>query len=159
MANSVEGRYPFLDVHLFELSRRMPPHTKMRALREKDILKRTFRHDLPRPIVARKKYPYRAPDALALYRGAHREPLVESLSPEGVERRGLFHVEAVRKLMDRVGRTEDPSARDNMSLVLVYSTHVFHDLFVEAAMQASPLPPLRTVVDLSQTSNQVECPS
>jgi asparagine synthase (glutamine-hydrolysing) len=157
MANSVEGRYPFLDVNLFELSRRIPSQKKLRVLREKDILKQTFRDNLPRAIVERRKYPYRAPDALALYRGARREPLLESLSPEGVRKRGLFHVDAVRKLLERVERSEDPPARDNMALVLVYSAHLFHDLFVEAAMQPAPLPPLRTSVDLSQTSNQVEC--
>jgi asparagine synthase (glutamine-hydrolysing) len=156
MANGIEGRYPFLDINLFELSRRMPPTQKLRVLREKDVLKRAFWDDLPRAIVERKKYPYRAPDALALYRGAHREALVESLSPESVRRRGLFHVEAIRKLMDRVNRTEDPAARDNMSLVLTYSTHLFHDLFVDGPMRPSALPPLRTSVDLGRASPTVE---
>lgn len=157
MANSVEGRYPFLDANVFELSRRMPPHQKLRVLQEKDILKKTFKKDLPSLIVERKKYPYRAPDALALYRGPEKEQLMESVTPDAVRRRGLFHVEAVAKLMDRVHRSEDPSARDNQALVLVYSTHVFHDLFVEGAMQPAAVPPLTTSVDLTQTSNQVEC--
>jgi asparagine synthase (glutamine-hydrolysing) len=157
MAHSVEGRYPFLDANVFELSRRMPPRQKLRVLQEKFILKRTFQTDLPKTIVERKKYPYRAPDALALYRGALKDQLLESLDPEAVRRRGLFHVEAVRKLLDRVQRSEDPSARDNQALVLVYSAHVFHDLFIDQEMQPSELPPLRTVIDLTQTSNQVEC--
>ena len=156
MANSIEGRYPFLDANVFELSRRMPPRQKMRALQEKHVLKRTFAADLPPAIVERKKYPYRAPDALALYRGALREPLLDSLSPESVRRRGLFHVEAVKKLLDRVGRTEEPSARDNQALVLVYSTHVFQDLFVEGRLRPAPLPALTTAIDLTRTSNQVE---
>jgi asparagine synthase (glutamine-hydrolysing) len=157
MANSVEGRYPFLDANVFELSRKMPPHQKLRVLHEKDILKKAFKDDLPKRIVARKKYPYRAPDALALYRGARRQELLDSVSPEAVRQRGLFHPEAIAKLMDRVERTEDPSARDNMALVLVYSTHVFHDLFVDRAMQPAAIPPLRTSVDLKQTPTQVEC--
>jgi asparagine synthase (glutamine-hydrolysing) len=157
MANSVEGRYPFLDVKLFELSRRMPPRKKLRVLREKDVLKSAFRADLPRTIVERPKYPYRAPDAVALYRGALQDRLLESLSPDGVRTRGLFHGEGIRKLLDRVQRSDDPPARDNMALVLAYSTHLFYDLFVEAAMQPATLPPLRTSVDLSQTLNQVEC--
>ena len=157
MANSVEGRYPFLDANLFELSRKMPPHQKLRVLHEKHILKKTFERDLPERIVKRKKYPYRAPDALALYRGARREQLLDSVSGEAVRRRGLFHVEAVTKLMDRVERAEDPSARDNMALVFVYSAHVFHDLFVDGAMQPAAIPPLNTSIDLSHTSDQVEC--
>ena len=31
MANGVEGRYPFLDIDVFELSRRMPPRLKLRV--------------------------------------------------------------------------------------------------------------------------------
>ena len=102
MAHSVEGRYPFLDANVFELSRRMPARQKLRVLQEKFILKRTFQSVLPKAIVERKKYPYRAPDALALYRGALKDQLLESLEPDAVRRRGLFHVEAVRKLLDRV---------------------------------------------------------
>jgi asparagine synthase (glutamine-hydrolysing) len=157
MASSIEGRYPFLDANVFELSRRIPPTQKMRALQEKYLLKRTFWQDLPRAIVARKKDPYRAPDALALYRGALKEPLLESLSPEAVRRRGLFHVEAVRKLLDRVNRSEDPSARDNMALVFVYSAHVFQDLFIDGTLRPTVVSPVRTSIDLRSTSNQVEC--
>jgi len=155
MANSVEGRYPFLDASVFELSRRMPPRQKLRVLQEKYILKRTFQPDLPEAIVRRKKYPYRAPDALALYRGALKEPLMDSLSPEGVRRRGVFHAEAVRKLMDRVNRSEDPSARDNMALVFVYSAHVFQDLFIDRVAPAAGIPPLSTNVDLTEQASQV----
>ncbi|OFV83610.1 MAG: asparagine synthase (glutamine-hydrolyzing) [Acidobacteria bacterium RBG_16_64_8] len=159
LANGVEGRYPFLDAKVFELSRRMPPDQKLRVLREKYVLKQTFRHDLPERIVKRQKYPYRAPDALALYRGDHRQLLLDSLNPDAARRRGLFHVEAVRKLMDRVHRSEEPTARDNIALVLVYSSHLFHDLFVEAAMRPADLPALRTCIDLVHEPNKVECHS
>jgi asparagine synthase (glutamine-hydrolysing) len=156
MANSVEGRYPFLDANVFALSRRIPPRLKMRVLQEKYLLKRTFQSDLPPAIVERKKYPYRAPDALALYRGALRRQLLDSLNPEAVQRRGLFHPEGIRKLLERVDRTEDPSARDNMALVLVYSAHTFHEQFIEGRMETSALPPLNTDVDLTHITNQVE---
>jgi hypothetical protein len=56
-----------------------------------------------------------------------------------------------------VHRSEEPSARDNQALVLVYSTHVFQDLFIDGAVRPAELPPLRTCIDFSQTSNQVEC--
>ena len=156
MANAVEGRYPFLDANVFDLARRMPPNQKLRVLREKYVLKKAFERDLPEAIVKRHKYPYRAPDALALYRGAKSEPLLESLSPEAVRRRGLFHAEGVRRLMERVDRSEEPSARDNMALVMVYSAHLFHDLFIESAMQPHALPPVTTCVDLTLQNNPVE---
>ena len=157
MANAVEGRYPFLDANVFDLSRRMPPNQKLRVLHEKYVLKKAFEHDLPAAIIKRPKYPYRAPDALALYRGARSEPLLESLSPGAVRRRGLFHPESIRRLMKRVDRSEEPSARDNMALVMVYSAHLFQDLFVESAMQPEPLPALTTCIDLTRQANPLEC--
>lgn len=157
MAHAVEGRYPFLDSNVFELSRKMPPRQKLRVLREKYVLKRAFAGDLPESIVERHKYPYRAPDALALYRGAQNEDLLQSLAPDAVRRRGVFRADGVRKLMERVDRSEDPSARDNMALVLIYSAHLFHDLFVDAPMRPSALPPLTTCIDFTMKPNQVEC--
>jgi len=157
MANSVEGRYPFLDRDVFELSRRMPPRQKLRVLNEKHVLKQAFARDLPTEIVARKKYPYRAPDALALLHSQSGARLIDSLGPDTVRRKGLFHPESVDKLLGRVRRTPQPSARDNMALVLVHSAHVFHELFVEQPMRPSPLPPLKTAIDLTGSWNPVEC--
>jgi asparagine synthase (glutamine-hydrolysing) len=157
MANGVEGRYPFLDVQVFNLSRRMPPRLKMRVLREKDVLKRTFRGVLPASIVQRAKYPYRAPDAMALVHGPCRQDVLESLSATAVARRGLFRPDAVARLLERVQRTEEPAARDNMALVLAYTAHAVHDQLIDAVMQPAVLPPLTTCVDLRSDARRVEC--
>ncbi|MEW5977961.1 MAG: asparagine synthase (glutamine-hydrolyzing) [Acidobacteriota bacterium] len=148
MAHGIEGRYPFLDINLFELSRRMPPDLKLRALVEKFILRRTFTRDLPAGITSRRKNAYRAPDALALYHSPLRQRVLESLSPEGVRRRGLFSVESVGKLLTRIRGQAQTTSRDNMALVLTYSAHLFHDHFVEGKMVPSALPPLQTRVIL-----------
>jgi asparagine synthase (glutamine-hydrolysing) len=158
MANGVEGRYPFLDIDVFELSRRMPPRLKLRVLREKDVLKRAFRSALPAAIVQRTKYPYRAPDAMALVHGQCRNEVVESLSAGAVARRGLFQPDAVGRLLDRVQRTEEPAARDNMALVLVYTAHAAHDQLIEGVLQPAALPPLTTRVDLRPVARRMECP-
>jgi asparagine synthase (glutamine-hydrolysing) len=157
MANGVEGRYPFLDINVFNLSRRMPPGLKLRGLREKDVLKRTFSGVLPASIVQRPKYPYRAPDALALIHGPCREEVVESLGAIPVARRGLFKPEAVTRLLDRVQRTEEPAARDNMALVLVYTAQAVHDQLIESPMQPAALPPLTTGVDLRSNGRREAC--
>jgi asparagine synthase (glutamine-hydrolysing) len=156
MANAVEGRYPFLDANVFELSRRIPPRLKMRVLREKDLLKRTFRGVLPAAIVQRQKYPYRAPDAMALVHGPCRDEVLESLDTGAVARRGLFRPAAVSRLLDRVQRSEEPAARDNMALVLVYSAHAVHDQLIDGAMLPSALPPLTTRVDLRAAARPLE---
>jgi asparagine synthase (glutamine-hydrolysing) len=159
MANAVEGRYPFLDVNVFELARRVPPRRKLRVLREKDLLKRTFRDALPEAIVQRPKYPYRAPDAMALVHGPCRDEVLESLGAGPVARRGLFRPDAVGRLLERVQRTEQPAARDNMALVLVYTAHAVHDQLIDGVMQPSALPPLKTRVDLCPAARRMECPT
>lgn len=156
MANGIEGRYPFLDVRVFELSRRMPPGLKLRVLREKDLLKRTFRDVLPPAIVQRAKYPYRAPDAMALIHGPDRQDVLESLGAEPVSRRGLFRPEAVARLLQRVQRTEEPSARDNQALVFVYSAHAVHDQLIDGTLRPAVLPPLTTRIDLRTAAPHVE---
>jgi asparagine synthase (glutamine-hydrolysing) len=157
MANAVEGRYPFLDAQVFELSRRMPPPLKLRVLHEKDILKRTFRSALPAAIVERRKYPYRAPDAMALLHGPARGRILDSLQAPAVARRGLFRPDGVARLVDRAQKTEEPSARDNMALVFVYSAHAVHDQLIDGAMIPGALPPLTTRVDLRGAGQQTEC--
>ena len=153
MANSVEGRYPFLDVNVYELARRLPPNLKLNALMEKYILRRTFAKDLPQGVIHRTKNPYRAPEAASFFSRDSKDKLMESFAPDAIKRRGLFSPEALAKLRDRIEGSQELAARDNMAMVLAYSSHLFHDLFVEGHLAPSPLPPIRTHVDL--TPNRV----
>ena len=63
MANSVEGRFPFLDADVMSLAGSLPDSYKLKVLDEKHIVKRVSRGLVPETILARKKQPYRAPDA------------------------------------------------------------------------------------------------
>lgn len=65
MANSVEGRYPFLDHRVVEFATRIPVRLKMKGLNEKYLLKKAMQGLLPAAIVERKKQPYMAPDILS----------------------------------------------------------------------------------------------
>ncbi len=47
MANSVEGRFPFLDLELAALADSLPPSYKLHALDEKHVLKRVGAGVLP----------------------------------------------------------------------------------------------------------------
>src|SRR4029079_56621 len=40
MAHGVEGRFPFLDHRLYEFAAALPSRSRMRGLREKDVLRR-----------------------------------------------------------------------------------------------------------------------
>ncbi|HVW28548.1 MAG TPA: asparagine synthase (glutamine-hydrolyzing) [Polyangiaceae bacterium] len=78
MAASLETRAPFLDTALMELSFSLPGYMKLRGTKTKWILKRAFRHLLPKVIVHRKKMGFGVP-LNAWFRGALRGFLEERL--------------------------------------------------------------------------------
>ena len=61
MANSVEGRYPFLDYRVIEFCNKLPADFKLNGLNEKYLLKKLMKNKIPESIIRRSKQPYRAP--------------------------------------------------------------------------------------------------
>lgn len=61
MANSIEGRVPFLDHHLVEEVTKLPPHFKINGTNEKYILKKISEAFVPNEIINRQKQPFVAP--------------------------------------------------------------------------------------------------
>ena len=55
MANSVEGRYPFLDYRVMEFAMGLPSEYKIKGLNEKYILKKMMAGKIPESIVKRSK--------------------------------------------------------------------------------------------------------
>jgi asparagine synthase (glutamine-hydrolysing) len=130
MANSVEGRFPFLDHRLIEFATRLHPRYKMRVLREKWLLKETMRDALPASILNRHKQPYRAPDAAAFLGPAMPEYVKDLMSETMIGRFGYFDPVKVSRLMAKLSRSKGPTARDNMAFIGVLSTQIWHATFV-----------------------------
>lgn len=104
LASSVEARYPFLDVELVELVRRMPPDLKLRDFEEKYALKRIAARQVPRAvpreIVEREKFGFAAPGSPYLLR-QDLEYIHDLLSHERIRREGYFDPDAVDALKER----------------------------------------------------------
>jgi len=100
LGNSVEGRFPFLDVEVAALAARMPPGLKLNGFTEKHILKEVARPLLPASIVEREKYAFNAPGSPHLLR-AGIDWVEEMLSPATVRRHGYFDAAAVEVLKAR----------------------------------------------------------
>jgi asparagine synthase (glutamine-hydrolysing) len=143
MANSVEGRFPFLDPRLVELASRFPARQKMLGLDEKHLLKRAFGDVLPEGIRNRRKQPYRSPDAASFFSGGAPDWLDDVTSPEALSGTGVFRPEIVagllRKCRDREGR--GLSNTDNMRLVAVLSVQLLSALFLGAPERMPKRPP------------------
>jgi asparagine synthase (glutamine-hydrolysing) len=135
MAHGVEGRFPFLDWRVADLARRMPPHVKMKVLDEKHVLKRAVGDLLPPFLKKRPKQPYRAQDVPAFFDTAQKRarfPWVEELlSKEAVARAGIFHPDAVSKLVDKARSGGVLGLRDGMAVVALLSTQLLHARFIE----------------------------
>ena len=130
MANSVEGRYPFLDHRVVEFAGRIPTRYKMKVLNEKNILKKAVRDILPKGIVNRKKQPYMAPDILSFFGEEEPEYLDYYLSDAMLTEAGLFKPKAVRKLVEKCRKKNRQGFKENMAFVGILSSQIVYDKLI-----------------------------
>lgn len=134
MANSVEGRFPFLDHRLIEFANKLPPQLKMKVLNEKYLLKKTMTNHLPSAIINRFKQPYRAPDIPGFYDSqgnARAEYVDELLSDRKITEFGYFDARKVSMLVKKARRGAATSIKDNQAFVGILSTQLWHHRFIE----------------------------
>jgi asparagine synthase (glutamine-hydrolysing) len=130
-ANSVEGRFPFLDHRVVEFCAQIPPELKIRGLKEKYILKKSAQNLLPPQVLQRRKQPYRAPIYTALF-ATPPDYVEELLSTDALQATGVFDPDAVGRLTGKCQRGARISEGDDMALVGILSTQLLHSLFVES---------------------------
>ena len=133
MANSVEGRYPFLDHRLIEFSATLPPIVKLYGLNEKYILRKSFEDVVPKTILWRKKQPYRAPAPIMSGLLETDGLIRDVMSPETITRNGYFDSSKVKRLLNKYDKMKGahPCARDEMALNAILSTQLLHYNFIE----------------------------
>jgi asparagine synthase (glutamine-hydrolysing) len=141
MASSVEGRFPFLDRDLIELSTRIDPRLMMRGLNEKHVLKRAFGALLPEAITRRPKQPYRAPGLDFFQKAGHASGLArELLSSTLLDRYAYFDSAKVQLLLRKAARPLPLSESDSMALSCVLSTQFLHHRFIASFDESSRQP-------------------
>lgn len=131
MANSVEGRYPFLDYRLIEFCARLPSEYKLKGLNEKYLLKKLMKNRIPDSIIKRPKQPYRAPIKSVFLSENPPEYVKYMLSDIYTREAGIFDYESVYTMIARIKRTGIASEVDNMVLTAVISTHLLHYQFIK----------------------------
>ncbi|MFZ5523329.1 MAG: asparagine synthase (glutamine-hydrolyzing) [Pseudomonadota bacterium] len=154
MGHSVEGRFPFLDKDVVTLADSLPAAYKLRVLDEKHVVKRAAAAVVPSEILARKKQPYRAPDALSFVAGNAPEYIDEVLSEPALRDANVFEPQAVVQLLRKCrarGSEGQFSNTDNMALVGVLSTQLLHRQFIAGRPDGSR--PIRLRVDIDKSSN------
>lgn len=131
MANSVEGRFPFLDHRVIEFASRLPPQWKLHGLTEKYLLKKSMKGLLPESVRTRAKQPYRAPDSQSFFEAGKPVAYVaDLLCASSIAAAGYFDAPAVGKLVEKCRAGRAIGFADNMAFVAVLSTMLLHEQFV-----------------------------
>jgi asparagine synthase (glutamine-hydrolysing) len=139
MAHSVEGRFPFLDHRVVEFCNRLPARFKLRALRDKYLLRKLSREWLPGEIAQRPKRPYRAPIHRCFSGVAAPDYVQELLSPSALRASGLFNADAVGLLSQKLGRGLPLGETEDMAVAGIVSSQLVHQQFVAGLRKAAPL--------------------
>ena len=151
MANSVEGRYPFLDYRLVEFCAGLPPKFKLKGLTEKYLLKKLIKNKIPESIIKRPKQPYRAPISSVFISNKTPEYVKHMLSDTYTKQAGIFDYESISGLLAKIEKTGIASEVDNMALTFIISTHLLNYQFIEnrnKEFRGKELKNLRVVNDL-----------
>lgn len=138
MANSIEGRFPFLDHRVIEFANRLPPSFKIRGMTEKYLLRRALASLLPDGIANRTKQPYRAPDSQSFFfDGKPLDYVADALDPRRIREAGYFDPIAVGRLLEKCRQGRAAGFADNQAFVGILSTMLLHQQFI-ASGAASP---------------------
>jgi len=130
MANSVEARYPFLDIDLIEFSRHIPPDLKLHGFTEKYVLRKVAEGLVPRSVTQRQKFGFHAPGSpYLLQQGV--EWINDLLSYERIKRQGYFNPEVVERLKAKYSK---PGFKLNLPLeddflIVVITFSLFCEIF------------------------------
>ena len=133
MANSIEGRFPFLDHRVIEFANRLPPSFKIRGMTEKYLLRRALAGLLPDEIVNRTKQPYRAPDSQSFFfDGKPLEYVAAMMDPQRIREAGYFDPAAVGRLFEKCRQGRATGFADNQAFVGILSTMLLHEQIATA---------------------------
>lgn len=130
LSNSVEARYPFLDIDFVEFSTRIPPRLKLNGFVEKYVLRKIFESELPPVISKREKFGWFAPSSADMLQ-AGVEWVGDMLSYERIRRHGFFDPDVVERLKTRY---TEPGFRLNLPyetdlLIVIATFELFLDVF------------------------------
>jgi asparagine synthase (glutamine-hydrolysing) len=160
MANSVEGRFPFLDRDVVDFASVLPARHKLFGLEEKYLLKRAFADLVPDDIIHRPKQPYRAPDAASFFTPDRPAWFDDVTAEPAIAAAGVFEPSLVTGLLAKCGRTggENMSNTDNMRVLAAVSTQLTHERFIADGGPDAPqgtLPDPSVAVDFTADSGSV----
>lgn len=128
--NSVEGRFPFLDIDLVEFVKTIPPGIKLKGLVEKYILKKVAEKYLPAEIVNRQKFGFVAPGSPSILK-KNIDWIEDLLAYDRIKRQGYFDADVVESLKKKYRQNgfKLNLPFDSDLLIVVLTFNIFLELF------------------------------
>jgi asparagine synthase (glutamine-hydrolysing) len=140
MRSGVEPRYPFLDEKVFAFFAGLHPRWKMRGFTGKYILRLLAERYLPKAVAWRRKALFWAPFD-SFFSGQAPAYVDQLLSAESLGKTGYFNGAAVahwRKVAPQMKKGSFLRNSVEMGLVAVFSTQLWHHLFIDASLADLP---------------------
>lgn len=119
MANSIEGRVPFLDHKLVTLIANQPVNQKIRGMTEKFVLREAVKDVITDTVYKRQKHPFLSPPATLNPDDAFQTFVQDMLRGETLRSLPFFNQKRVVGLLDRLP-SMDAGARTAFDQVLMY---------------------------------------
>lgn len=127
MANSLEGRSPFLDHKLMEFAARIPSGLKLKGLTNKYILKKALAGLIPSEILRRKKYGFGIPIG-SWFRRELKDSIHQVLLSPNFLKRNYFNESTLRALVDEhVSGRADHGYR----IWALMNLELWHSIFID----------------------------
>jgi asparagine synthase (glutamine-hydrolysing) len=136
MAHSLEARLPFLDHHLYDAAKQIPPALKFRDGVEKAVLRDAANGILPDDLRLRRKEGFMRTSGDVDFFGSDRDFTTglreRYLSREAFERAGLFSYRGYRalRLLARLPGSRRIRRMANKAIMFVMQAHMLHRMFV-----------------------------
>jgi len=128
MANSVEGRVPFMDHELVEFLLKTPSHMKLRGLTEKVVLRKYLRELFPKDNSRRRKKPFYVPLDKYFSKDIFKNLIDVCLSEQNIKRRDYFDWKWIQALRDSVNHGDFIFGKQVLSLVVL---ELWHKIFID----------------------------
>ncbi len=136
MANSMESRPAFLDHHVAEVAKMIPPGFRIKGNVEKWVLREAMRHILPETLYKREKFAFMAPPG---HTSSHKKQALQLLinrflNTRRVESAGIFDPERLKQYLEAYQHDQDPVSlvRKDALLNHIIGLHILQEQFIEA---------------------------
>ena len=133
MANSIEGRYPFLDLEFVKYARKISNNYKLNILKDKYILRQNYKNKIPKELYDRPKVAYQAPEIKSFFNKKHtKDYVLDYFNMNSLSKVGIYNTNNINKILKKIVNTdinERMGFRENSGMVIILSLQILINEF------------------------------